>query len=131
MFNNGEMCVLIRKDAYEFACSIPHTSEQFRQFMKSCAGTWKDVDTEHLFRDQFNINCKSNGLGWVRIPAQYVSMVRNDARLGKKLCLNCGKSSVYKDSMGRVHKSCPNCKIEQPNAFWIYQQDPSTHGIIC
>jgi hypothetical protein len=129
MFNNGKMCVFIRKDAYEVACSIPHTSEEFRHLMRVYQGTWMDVDTDHLFRDQFNVKTRMDG--WVRLPYIYIAMVRNDARLGKKLCLNCGKSSVYKDSMGRIHKSCPNCKIEHPNAFWIYQQDHSTNGVIC
>lgn len=127
MFNNGKMCVFIRKDAYDLACSFPYTSEQFRHFMRIHQGVWMDVDTDCLFRDQFNVKTRTNGI--VRLPAQYVSMVRNDARLGKKICMNCGKSSVYKDSLGRIHNSCPNCKIE--GNYWVFTQDPSTHGVIC
>ena len=66
MFNNGKMCVFIRKDAFEVACSIPHTSEEFRHLMRVYQGSWMDVDTEHLFRDQFNVKTRMNG--WVRLP---------------------------------------------------------------
>ena len=127
MFNDGRMCVFIRKDAYEFACSFSYTSPQFRNLMRIYQGTWLDVDTDHLFRDQFNV--KTRQTGWVRIPAQYVSQVRNDARIGKKICLNCGKSSVYKDSLGRVHNSCPNCKMDYQ--FHVFRPEPSTNGVIC
>lgn len=127
MFNNGKMCVFIRKDAYEIACSFPHTSEQFRHLMKTHAGLWLDVDTDTLFRDQFNVKFHTGD--WVRLPYMYVGTVRNDKRLGQKLCMNCGKSSVYKDKAGRYHTTCPNCK--RSDCFWVYQQDPATYGVIC
>ena len=129
MFNNGKMCVFIRKDAYDVACNFGFTSEQFRHFMRIHQGVWMDVDTDYLFRDQFNVKTKNGQV--VRIPSHYVAMVRNDARIGKKTCMNCGKTSVYKDKLGRIHNTCPNCGCNDSRLLWVLTPQPETHGVSC
>lgn len=66
---------------------------------KSIIGQWIEVDTLHLFKDQFNTtsipNVSTNGL---RIHARYVKSIKNDKRIGSCRCNYCGKSFMNQRS---------------------------------
>lgn len=78
------------------------TPKQYKDAMEEIAGQWIDVETDHLFENQYNVTTP-NGVG-LRIMESQVRGVQDDARTGKQRCNYCGKISEY---IGL--DLCPHC----------------------
>ena len=61
-------------------------TEQYRKDIEAMAGTWQEVETEHLFCDQFNIKK-------LRVHCRHVEAIRGDVREGLYKCAYTGKQS--------------------------------------
>lgn len=75
-------------------------NENFYQILKKIQGTWVEVETEHLFSDQFNC-APIDGvteLG-VRIMIEDVVEIENDVREGVVKCQWCFGYDKDKDSI--------------------------------
>lgn len=72
-------------------CGNETYSEERRQTLLKIQGKIIEVETEHLFGDQFNtVPIYSISEKGIRIHARYVEEVIDDARPGKGRCQNCG-----------------------------------------
>ena len=72
------MKILIKKNAYIYA-----NSDKSREWLKENEGKWVEVETDHLFTNQYNT---SN----MRVLDSQVEAVSDDARIGKGKCKYCG-----------------------------------------
>ena len=93
------MQILISKEP--IVCGASNHS--YRESLKALAGQWVDVETEHLFNDQYNV-------AHLRIMGQNVRKVKDDARLGKAKCGYCGLCQP-------IQNHCINGCATPPNAF--------------
>ncbi len=63
---------------------------KFAEMLRKVEGQWLEVETEHLFRDQFNVSTdpevSANGL---RIMIEDVAAIEGDVRLGVVKCGWC------------------------------------------
>lgn len=71
------------------------TNSTIKEAYEEIAGTWVDVETEHLFNNQYNVTTPS-GLG-LRVMQKYVEEVENDVRHGKMKCSYCYHVSLVSD----------------------------------
>lgn len=92
------MQIKIKKNAYVFAGY--NSNNEYRNKLKELEGKWIDVETNHLFNNQYNIK----GL---RIYDSMVEAVRNDARINKGKCNYCG-TMLNVGELCNKHKKCIN-----------------------
>jgi hypothetical protein len=103
------MKVVIRKEAKQayigymvHSCHSPY-SDSFAAMLDKIAGQEIEVETDHLFLDQFNTvpipGVSEKGL---RVTNQNITRVIDDVRPFKMRCQFCGKTS----DLGDV---CPDC----------------------
>lgn len=84
------MMILIKDK--EFFCQY----KPWQDAMNAMRGQWVEVETEHLFRNQFNV-------ATARVMACDIDGVKDDVRPFRKKCNWCGLHSAH------VVKKCPNC----------------------
>lgn len=86
--DDGPMMIRIRDNAGDAASGI---NLDWKRMMQQVQGQWLEVETDHLFRDQFNtapiLGVSESGM---RIMQSDVAEIRNDARVGKSRCNWCG-----------------------------------------
>ena len=86
---DGPMMIRIRDDAGGRASGL--LSPDWKRMMQAIQGQWIEVETDHLFEDQFNTvpipGVSESGL---RVMESDVAEIRNDARAGKSKCGWCG-----------------------------------------
>ena len=85
----GLMRVLVRKGAHHRGLNF--AADGWRAAVKSIEGTWIEIDTEHLFADQFNTVRVPNAKNGVRLMMSDVEAIEDDARIGRSRCTWCGK----------------------------------------
>lgn len=89
-----------------------YSAKPWDKTMVSIRGQWVEVDTTHLFNDQYNLKDYN-----VRVMDKDVEAVRDDARPGKVKCGYCGKmfsgmeelTAHYLEEEANAHK-CENCR---------------------
>ena len=59
----------------------------YRIAMNALAGTWVEVETDFLFKDQFNVKD-------LRIYLHNVDEIRDDMRRYRKQCLHCNCQEI-------------------------------------
>lgn len=96
------MRIRIRKDALDLYVR-EHTDfdgsylgeDHWEQVMEKIAGKLVEVDTEVLFKHEFNTKpIKNVSEEGIRIMEEYVEEVINDLRIGKAYCDLCGSVSI-------------------------------------
>jgi predicted Zn-ribbon and HTH transcriptional regulator len=76
--------------------------------LQSIQGRRLKVETEYLFKDQFNTApIKGVSKYGLRIMKESVEKVYNDERIGKGRCNWCGKTVFMSDVK---YDACPECK---------------------
>ena len=103
------MEVLIRKNVY----TGEMTKEQ-KEFFIENAGKWVEIETEHLFKNQYNTKN-------YRIYDTHIDAVRDDARIGKGTCVYCG-SLINEGEECNKHEQCKEYGVEwftKENTFFI------------
>ena len=100
---NKIMQVKIKKNAYVFVSNYGVGQGDYRDQLKKLEGKWLDVETEHLFNDQYNIKAPS-----IRVYDSMIEAVRNDARPGLGKCKYCG-------AMIKAGKVCTKYTAEKPS----------------
>ena len=100
------MQIRIRKDVKTvyLSCRGGAYNQKWVDLIESVAGKTLEVETEYLFKDQFNVGPVDGSENGLRIMASYVEEVIGDIRPLKKKCNWCGKISSYKV------QECPHCK---------------------
>jgi hypothetical protein len=88
------MQIKIRENAFCSDCS-----KDFQNFIADNGGKWIDVETDYLFKNQYNV-------AKFRIMDKHISAVRDDARIGKGKCIYCGKFV----SAGETCTNHPHCE---------------------
>lgn len=80
-------------------------STDYAEKIRQLESKWVDVETEHLFPDQFNTTSPIKGVSAIglRIYAIDVDEIQNDERIGRSRCIYCGR---WTDT----GKLCPNCE---------------------
>jgi hypothetical protein len=76
----------------------------YRQKINEVAGCWLEVDTEFLFKDQFNTTSGKHPGANLRIMLYNVAEIKNDVRVNRKFCKYCHHHAHIDD------KVCTNCK---------------------
>jgi hypothetical protein len=71
----------------------------YRQKINEVAGCWLEVETDYLFKDQFNTAAPHH----LRIMMRNVAEIKNDVRVNRKFCRYCHHHTHIKD------KICRNC----------------------
>lgn len=103
------MFIRIKKNAYVWS-----DNSKMRTFLKENEGELLQVETQHLFNDQYN----AEGF---RLYDTHISEVINDARIGKGKCKYCGK--MYNEGEICLNNGlCPQYGIEwftEDNTFFI------------
>jgi len=74
------MQILISK--HPVVCGGGRIAADYRKSLEALAGQWVEVETEHLFADQYNTQ-------HLRVMGSNVTKVKDDTRLGKMKCY-CG-----------------------------------------
>jgi hypothetical protein len=74
-------------------------------WLKAHAGQWVEIETEHLFTDQYNVER-------YRLYDTHFSAIQDDARAGKGKCQYCGKLISVSDVICMAHADCPSHGIE-------------------
>ena len=90
------MKIRIKKGAYSSG-----NSSELTKFLNLNAGKLVDVETDHLFSNQYNT-------AKFRIFDNQISEVVNDARVGKGVCKFCGCSATYPKPCNAYTKSKPS-----------------------
>lgn len=85
------MQILIDVKSFPIGCP-----QSYKDKLNELNGTWVDVETEYLFKDQFNTK-------ELRIMARHVKEVKDDIRKYRKRCNYCGRHSAL------VDKKCKHC----------------------
>jgi hypothetical protein len=100
------MKVQIRNNA--FVSTIPSVgdSKEFKTFIENNGGKWLDVDTTHLFDNQYNLI----GVPF-RVLDEHISAVEDDSRVGMGKCKYCG-SMIREGETCTKHIECSNYSIE-------------------
>lgn len=80
------MRIKIKGNAYEIERGKDCRPRLWLTKIRELAGTWLDVETEYLFKDQYNTAAG-------RIMADIVERVEGDARIGRVYCTYCHKHS--------------------------------------
>ena len=93
------MKVKIKKNAYCWSYT-----EKLRQYLKNNEGNWIEVETAHLFTNQYNTKD-------FRLFDSHIEAVENDARIDKGKCKYCG-AILNKGEVCRVHPECNKYGIE-------------------
>lgn len=84
------------------------TSGDWRQMMQEIAGTVIDVETDYLFRGQYNTApIKGVSASGLRIMDKDVAEVIDDARIGLQKCYYCGSTSPVSADV------CPKCQHDK------------------
>ena len=108
------MQIRIREGAY-----LRHRGS-FSDSIRQSEGMLLDVDTEHLFSDQFNTmpipGVSDNGL---RVFAHDVDQIVDDVRLGMGNCTYCGKCSPTENANRFSLDMCPHCNHRGIDPFVI------------
>lgn len=100
------MKVRIKKDIiknYQNGSDLFLDDPEFAEILEALAGKTLEVDTEYLFRDEFDLKPipgVSNDV--IRVFIEDVDEIIDDERIGKAHCELCGETS---DSL----KKCTNC----------------------
>ena len=105
------MRILIKENAAEIYHGTDmgngEHSHNYYRMLKAIQGTYVEVETEYLFRDQFNtVPIPGVSELGMRIMWKYVDEIAEDARIGVMKCNHCGKQNY-------VELTCPDCKNEQ------------------
>jgi len=77
------MQIKIRENCFVSTCGYNPDSKEFIAFIEANRGKWVDVETEHLFENQYNTEK-------FRVMDRHICAVREDARIGKGKCVYCG-----------------------------------------
>lgn len=78
-------------------------AHSYRQSLQKAAGQWLTVETEYLFKDQFNTAPDPNlGIPGLRVMIRNVEDIRGDVRDHRMRCNYCGKCPMILDA-------CPHC----------------------
>jgi hypothetical protein len=93
------MKVKIKKNAYVFVGN--YNSNGLREVLKKLEGKWLEVETDHLFNDQYNIKEPS-----IRVYDSMIDEVKDDERAGKGKCGYCGKML----NTGEICEKHEDCK---------------------
>jgi len=102
------MKIRIREDAelYYYEENRGKVNHKWAEIIAAIEGQILEVDTEYLFKDQFNTKpipgISKNGL---RIMEAYVTEVIDDERPGKARCNWCGKTSTNTETCQHCGKS--------------------------
>lgn len=91
------MKIKIKKNAYIWAGS---NSKQ----IKELEGKWVDVETDHLFTNQYNTK-------ELRVYDSQVEAVKDDARIGKGKCKYCGTMLSTGETCNK-HEDCHKYGVE-------------------
>lgn len=101
------------------------SSETYRQRVNEHKGQWVEVDTEHLFTNQYNTCASVLSSGEMHIGVRLfdtdIEAVRNDARIGKGKCKYCG-TMVTTGQECNKHNECSSYGIEwftEKNTFFL------------
>jgi hypothetical protein len=108
------MQIKIRENAFVSTCGFNPRSKAYAEFIKENGGKWIDVETEHLFNNQYNTE-------HFRVMDMEVEAVREDARIGSGKCKYCGKM-VREGEECHKHEECEKYGIEwftEVNTFFI------------
>ena len=82
--------LLVEKPAFTYPCE-----QSYIDIIRGIAGKWVEVETEHLFDDQYNV-------AEARVFEKHVVKIEDDARIGRMKCQNCGTHSP-------ISHVCPKC----------------------
>lgn len=109
------MFIRIKKSAYKYCFGNSQGTAEMKKFLEENAGKLVQVETEHLFNNQYNTDR-------FRIMDSQVEEVVNDAREGKGRCKYCG-AIIRRSEMACYHKvECWNYGIEwftPENTFFL------------
>lgn len=107
------MQIKIKKNAY----ILSNVSEK-REWLMANEGQWIEVETDYLFKNQYNT-------AEYKIWDSMVEAVRDDARMNKGKCRYCG-TTLNRGEICSKHKDCPRCGIEwftPENTFFLKYPD--------
>lgn len=97
------MKILIAKKIGGAAFGTPY-ERNYAENLRSIAGTWVGVETEHLFADQFNIGKCGTSANGLRVYARDVTEVEDDERPGIYKDLFNGKQYKTADDIPHHHR---------------------------
>ena len=104
------MQIKIKKNVY-----VSHNAtDSMKEYFKVNSGKWVDVETKHLFNNQYNTE-------YVRVHDSQIDEVRDDARIGKGKCCYCG-ALIEQGNECNKHDECKEYGIEwftEKNTFFI------------
>jgi len=96
----------VERQRARFVCGDSPWPIKYERQMAAVAGTWLDVETEHLFQDQFNTGpiegVSANGL---RVNVRDVEEIEDDARIGVVKCSWCYGYSEDGDTCAKCGRS--------------------------
>jgi hypothetical protein len=99
-----KMLVRLRDVACVYASRIVTARDNYenvqRNYLKENAGKWIEIDTSHLFDNQYN------SVDGIRIYDTMIDAVQNDARVGMAKCAYCGKIEQYTPENEENHAQC-------------------------
>ena len=78
----------------------------YRRTLEMFQGKWLEVDTTHLFTNQFNVLRRPGIAPGVRISEADVELIENDERIGRSRCKLCNRVFFTGDN-------CPLCKEDE------------------
>jgi len=117
----GNMQIQIKKNAYVYAGA----STEMREFLRTHEGKWLQVETDHLFTNQYNTK------KW-RIMDSMVAAVRRDARIGMGKCKYCG-TMVKTGKTCTKHADCATYGIEwftEKNTYFLRYPNGYDHKAV-
>ena len=109
------MKILISKEPVVTGCG-PHV-EQYRKDLQAIAGTWQEVETEHLFCDQFNIKK-------LRVHCRHVEAIRGDVREGLYKCAYTGKQSYNPSDIEELSRMQMQ-RVQANKDVFFMEREPS------
>jgi hypothetical protein len=99
-------------------CGGSVEADRYRKMMQAVAGKWLEVETRHLFQDQFNtVPIKGVSEHGLRVMACHVERIWCDFRLYRIYDLWTGKNYKNKNSLPKKVRTRPEFKK------WIYKME--------
>jgi hypothetical protein len=120
------MKLVIKKNAVEcYRKQGGMYSPDYAASLRKIEGTIVDVETDHLFEDQYNIVQEN-----LRVFDYAVESIIDDARIGRQHCQYCGKHSAINEKTPNMSSdACPKCgTIGYLTPFKPFERIPDDPG---
>ena len=112
------MQIRIKEDSVVCGGSIE--TDEYRKKLQDLAGQWVDVETEHVFGDQFNTS-------ELRVMISNVAEIKDDVRIGAIKCQYCNYTVLnVSDEEADEMPECPRCAAKEAEGHIHY-----TNNILC